>query len=343
MARRWQRFVPVFVVAAVVAIGASLFISGPVTAADKTIVFVDRSWDSALAHNRVAGFIAHYGFGYEVDYLMADTIPGWEGMRRGEIDVSMETWIDNAPDLWLEPIADGRFIDLGPNFLEAPQGWYVPAYVIEGDPERGIEPMAPGLRSVLDLPDYWEVFRDPEVRRKGRFYNGPTGWVTSEHNTKKLKAYGLTDTYSNFHPGSQASLDASIARAFQRGEPWLGYYWEPTWVMGHYDMIRLEEPPYREGCLDEDGGDFYCAFASADVKIVATAPFVARAPDIAAFLRNYETELHHTNEMLAFMELNGGTPEDAALWFLREYESLWTKWVDESVATRVLAALEAFR
>src|SRR5690625_3433966 len=32
------------------------------------LVFVDWSWDSALVHNRIAGFVAEHGFGYEVDY-----------------------------------------------------------------------------------------------------------------------------------------------------------------------------------------------------------------------------------------------------------------------------------
>ena len=100
------------------------------------LVFVDWSWDSALVHNRIAGFVAEHGFGYEVDYLFADTVPGIQGLRRGDIDVSMETWVDNIQEIWDEIIAEGTVVDLGSNFPNAPQGWYVPTYVIEGDPER---------------------------------------------------------------------------------------------------------------------------------------------------------------------------------------------------------------
>ena len=34
--------------------------------------------------------------------------------------------------------------------------------------------------------------------------------------------------------------------AIERGEPWVGYNWEPTWVMGLYDMTLLEDEPYDE-------------------------------------------------------------------------------------------------
>src|SRR5699024_5861170 len=80
---------------------------GSLAAAQEPVVFVDWSWDSALVHNRIAGFVAEHGFGYAVDYLVADTNPGFMGMRRGDIDVSMETWVDNSQQIWDEGIAEG--------------------------------------------------------------------------------------------------------------------------------------------------------------------------------------------------------------------------------------------
>lgn len=303
------------------------------------LVFVDWSWDSALVHNRIAGFVAQHGYDQEVDYIFADTVPGFHGLRRGEIDISMETWVDNIQDIWDEALAVGDVIDLGPNFPNAPQGWYVPTYMIEGDAERGIEPVAPDLRSVEDLADYWELFRDRENPRKGRFYNGPTGWVVSEHNVTRLNTYGLDDYYEIFYPGSQSALDSSIMRAYDRGEPWFGYYWEPTSIMGSLDMTMLDEPEYTDACWDEDDGDYGCAFPAVLVRIAINHELADTAPEFVEFLRNYETELSHTNEALAFMEDSGGTPDDAAKWFLTEYEALWTPWVPADVADKVKAAL----
>ncbi|MBZ4341537.1 hypothetical protein LAM87_24985, partial [Mycobacterium tuberculosis] len=40
------------------------------------------------------------------------------------------------------------------------EGWFVPDYVVKGDPARNIKPVAPGLVSVDDLPKFKQVFAD---------------------------------------------------------------------------------------------------------------------------------------------------------------------------------------
>lgn len=310
-----------------------------ISASAQPLRFIDYSWESVLVHNRVAGFVAEHGFGHDVDYLFADTLPGTFGLLRGDLDISMETWVDNVQESWDQGIADGSIVDLGPNFPNAPQGWYIPTYVIEGDPDRGIEAMAPDLKSVDDLPKYWELFRDRENPRKGRFHNGVTGWAASEINVLSLEGYGLDQFYEVMYPGSQAALDASIARAYQRGEPWFGYYWEPTWIMGTYDMTMLEEPAYTDACWDETEGDFACGYPHVLVRIAVHHTVMDRAPGLVEFLKQYETTLDQTNEVLAVMESQGGDAEAAALWFLDEYEDLWSSWLEPDIAAKVKAAL----
>src|SRR5690606_8245860 len=92
---------------------------------------------------------------------------------------------------------------------------------------------------------------------------------------------------------------------------------------------------------DQETGDYGCAFPPVAVRIAVHHGLLERAPELVEFLRNYETELFHTNEALAYMELSGGDAFDAARWFLREYEDLWMQWVDADVAARVKAALDA--
>lgn len=303
----------------------------------ETLVFADWAWESALVHNRIAGYIAEHGFGYDTDYIYVDTVPGVEGMRRGEIDVSMEIWIDNIPEVYESVLEEGTVIDLGPNFIDGPQGWYVPTYVIEGDPERGIEPMAPDLKTVFDLDEYWELFKDPENPRKGRYHNGPTSWVSSEINVIKLETYGLDEYFEAFHTGSQAALDVSIVRAFERGEPWLGIYWEPTWIMGEYDMTLLEEEPYYDACWET--GEYDCGYPPVAARVAVASGMLEKAPDFVEFLEQYETELYHSNEALAVMKRHDGDTEAAAEWFLREYEDVWTAWLDDDIAAKVKASL----
>lgn len=315
-----------------------LFLHGGVAAGSERITFVDWPWDSAAVHNRVAGFILSEGYGYDVDYVTADAAPGMIRLISGSLDVSMETWTDNFAAVWPDLLESGTILDLGPNFPDAQQGWYVPTYLIEGAPERGIEPLAPNLRGIDDIVAHVELFRSPEDPSKGRFHNCPTGWLCHDINIAKMKAYGLTQTLEMITPGSHEEFDRSIVHAYENGEPWLGYHWEPTWVLGEFEMTRLEEPVYTDECWETHMG---CAYPVSEIRVVATASLAERAPDAIEFLSNYQTELRHTNEVLAFMKRTGATPEEAAVWLLREYESLWNHWVEPAVAARVKSALES--
>ena len=114
----------------------------------------------------------------------------------------------------------GKVLDLGTNYADAVEAWYVPTYLIKGDPERGIEPMAPDLKSIDDLPQYWELFKDPEAPTKGRFYSCIPGWFCEETNQRKFEAYELDKYYNLFLPGSDAALSASMVAAYEKGKPW---------------------------------------------------------------------------------------------------------------------------
>ncbi|HHV15793.1 MAG TPA: ABC transporter substrate-binding protein [Gelria sp.] len=301
------------------------------------LTFADVSWDSVQVHNRIAGFIIENGYGYpECQYTFGDSLPLLQGLGKGSVDIYMEVWADNYRDAWEEVLADGSVIQLGTNFPDAPQGWYVPTYMIKGDPERGIEPITPNLKSVSDLPEYWELFADPEVPTKGRFHNGPTGWKITDYNESKIKTYGLDNSFNVFGTGSETALTASMVSAYERGKPWLGYYWEPTWVMGTLDMTLLEEPEFEEATWEKNRG---CAFPSAEVLIGVNSELEETAPEIVEFLKKYSTSLEHNNDFLAYMNETSGKADEAAIYFLKKYPDVWKSWIPEDVATKVEKAL----
>jgi len=289
-----------------------------------SVTFSDMSWDSVRVHNRIAAFILEQGYGgYTVDFTQGSTVAMVQGLRQDDNDVILESWHNNYPELWEETTEAGDIIDLGPNYPEAPQGWYVPAYVIEGDPERGIEPMAPELGSIDDLPQYWELFRDPENPGKGRIMIGPPGWSVTQKNQETMEETGLLEYYTAFLPGSDAALKASMEAAYRRGDPWLGYHWEPTWILGKLDMTSIEGVGLPSGLVH---------------KIVAR-DLPDRAPEAVAFLRRYQTSLEQNNEFLAQMQDNEWSYGQAAEWFLKNHEETWTRWVPDEVAENVRDAL----
>jgi glycine betaine/proline transport system substrate-binding protein len=316
-----------------------LFTAFPGTAAARPVTLVDFSWDSVQVHNRIAAYIIEKGFGKETDFIFAESLPGMMGIERGDADFSMEGWVDNILEFWEKATASGKMVSLGTNFPDAPQGWYVPTYMIKGDEARGIKPVAPDLKSVADLPKYWELFKDPENPKKGRLLNGPAGWKVTSINEMKIRGYGLDKHYDAFSAGSETALSTAIKRAYDRGQPVLAYYWEPTWVMGLLDMTMLEEPPYDEK-LWNDENLYACAIPSVRVLIVANAKFAEANPDIAAFLKNYSTTLEQNNKVLGFMFETKADTRQAAVWFLKNFEDVWTSWVSSDVAEKVTAALK---
>ena len=323
----------------VLVFGISFFLltfSSYATAASKKLILADVGWDSVQVHNRIAGFILEHGYGYKVEYMPGETIPLFAGLARGDIDINMEVWIANQKEAYDKAIKAGQVVDLGSNFPDSWQGWLVPTYMIKGDPKRGIKPMAPDLKSIEDLPKYWKLFKDPEDPSKGRFFNSVPGWECTKINTKKLKAYGLDKYYNDFITGSDAALNGSMAAAFKKGEPWLGYYWAPTWVLGILDMTPIEEPPYDKKLWDTN---YACAYPAVRVNIVVNASLQKRAPEIVEFLKKYETTQAMANKFLAYMREKKADTKAAGIWFLKNYEDLWTGWVPADVTKKVKAAL----
>ena len=297
----------------------TLLAAGQHDADDSTIIFGDVSWDSVQVHNRIAAFIIENGIGgYKTDFIPGDTLPIINGIVQGDIDVDMESWHSNFPEVYKKGIESGALVDLGKNMPDAPQGWWVPGYLVEGS-----EAQAPGLKSVADLPRYAKLFTDPEDRKKGLVYGGVAGWSQMKISEKIFKENNLKDTFNMGIAGSGTALAGTMVAAYEKKEGWVGYYWAPTAILGRLDMVRLK------------GSEF----APADVNILVNKSMLEKAPDVVEFLKKYSTTVADNNEFLAKMDENSWSTQETAEWFLKNKEDVWTKWVSPEVAAKVKAAL----
>ena len=298
----------------------------------ETIVFADAGWDSFRVHNAIAQKIVEEGYGYDTEVIAGSTAATFQGFRDGDINVYMEVWIDNIKKVYNEAIDEGDIEKVSVNFDDNVQGLYVPTYVIEGDDERGIEPLAPDLKTVEDLKNYPELFADPAKPDKGRLINGPSGWSVAEAVTQKMETYGLNETFVNFKPGSDAAIVASMTDAIKAGEAWVGYYWSPTAVTAKYDLTMLEEPEFDQEVWEETKGT---EFPPNDVVVAVHKGLSEKAPKVVDFLSNYETSAALTEEALKYMEKNEASTKEAAIWWMNQHEDIWTGWVPEDVAKKV--------
>ena len=301
------------------------------------IILVDSGWDSIRFHNSVARTIIEKGYGYPTEDIPASSASIVLGLKQGDIDIDMEWWISGAGEMYWEAIKEGSIIEASVNINDNAQGLYVPTYMIKGDSERGIEATAPDLKTIFDLKNYWELFKDEEDTSKGRIYGAPPVWVTDEILREKLKTYDMYEFYNYFSPGSDSALSAVIAGAYEKGDPIVAYYWEPTWLMGMLDMTLLEDEPYSD---EKWNNGRACEFKPTDCVIAINKDLPTKAPEVVDFLKNYHTNSAMVNAALSYMRENESDSRDAAIWFLKTREDVWTKWVPEEIVDKVKEAIK---
>lgn len=302
----------------------------------EVIKLADAGWDSIRIHNSVAQIIIEDGYGYETEVINGTSAATFQALEKGDLNVYMEVWTDNLKEIYEAALENETILSLATNFDDNAQGLYVPTYVIEGDAERGIEAVAPDLKTVEDLANYPEIFPDPEDKKMGRIVGAPSSWILSEFLAEKIETYGLDDKYNYLAPGSDSAIVASLVGAYNKGEPWVGYYWSPTSITAEYDLTLLEDNPYDEAIWDENKGT---EFAPDDVVVAAHKDLATQAADVVEFLTHYTTSSQITEDMLNYMAENETDPDETAIWWLTENEDLWTTWVPKDIADKVKESL----
>lgn len=170
------------------------------------ITFADVGWDSIKINNAMAGLVAEHVFGYTWQETPGSTPISHEALLKGEIDVHMEEWTNNIEN-YAKDLKDGKFVELGVNYDDNHQGFYIPKYIADKYPD---------LKTVKDLAKHADLFPDPDDKSKGIIYGGVTGWGITEIMKKKVKAYGLDKYYNYVESGSDSVLSGAMTSAWDK-------------------------------------------------------------------------------------------------------------------------------
>ena len=311
---------------------------GQQSAEKPTLTIGQPPWNAAYYIDEVAQIIFQEGYGYPTEIVDASNPAVLTAMCDGEIDVHMNVW-RNAYVPYQEMLANNQLEQITVLHTDAVNGIYVPTYVIEGDPERGIEAVAPDLKTVKDLAKYADLFPDPDDPSKGVFINAPTDMTANPIFAAKLEAYGLTEYYNITVPGSQSAMEASLEAAYEKGEPWVGYSYTPTWVQAKFDMTKLEDEPYDESLYTEEAG-YVCDFPPEEVVIACANGFSEKAPDVYECLKKVKIAGYHISDMLWYMKRENVDGRQAAIYWMKENPDEWTSWVTDEAAENINAYLE---
>ena len=163
------------------------------TAERGTLYLVDQDWNGQLVTPAVAKILLEQEMDHTVatKFAPADSAPLFIGLEKGDFHWVCCNWPSYSAALLEQYVdADGAKVErMGPVGIQGETGWYVPAYVIEGDSERGIAPVAPDLKTVSDLNNYAADFATSDTGNKGQLLEFTPAWDTRPE--ERLEAFGV--------------------------------------------------------------------------------------------------------------------------------------------------------
>ena len=311
---------------AIAALTLAWLVAAPAQAAEPVRI-AEGDWTGSLIDVNIAKVIMEDHMGLEVELIFADYTGQWAGLAVGDLDVVMELWPSysfEAREEWIDEKGMVEF--LGDFGVVGHVGWYVPAYVIKGDAARGIEPMAPDLKTYEDLNKYVDLFQRPDTGDKGFFLDGVQSWEAN--NEERIANLGLN--YENVYAGSEGALLAEIESAYAKGEPLLLWMWTPHWAQVAYDLIEIEFPPYSEECFgigQDEPGTFACGFPDEMTYNVVRVGFKDENPKAYAFLKNMWFTTEMQQEMLVMVDVEGNSVDEAVSMWMAQNEAVWKAWI----------------
>ncbi|PZU87720.1 MAG: ABC transporter substrate-binding protein [Shinella sp.] len=304
------------------------------------VSIAEMNWASAGVAAYVDKMILENGYGCKVTVVTGDTMPTFTSMNeKGEPDIAPELWVNAVRTPLDAAIKEGRLLQLAPLLSDGGvEGWWIPKFLSDAHPD---------IKTVQDALGYPELFPAPEDPSKAAVTNCPSGWNCQISTANLYKALGAKEKgFELIDTGSAAGLDGSIANAFEKKTGWLGYYWAPTAILGKYEMVKLsfgvenDKAEWDRCTAVPDCADPKVnAYPVSDVFTVVTKKFADTNAIAVDYLKTRKWDNQTVGKVLAWMDENQGTNEDAAKYFLENYGDMWTTWVSPEVAAKVKAGL----
>lgn len=304
------------------------------------VTIADMNWSSATLIANVDRFILEHGYGCEAELVPGDTMPTGTAMNeKGEPDIAPEMWSNSIREMLDKGVAEKRLRYAGHSLSDGgEEGFWVPEYMVKKDPS---------LATIEGIKKNAALFKHPEDPELSAFYGCPAGWNCQISSSNLFTALQLEKSgFDMIDPGSGAGLAGAIAKAYTREEPWFGYYWAPTSVLGKYNMVKvdfgsgIDKDEFKTCTTIEDcESPKVTMYPPSTVQTVTTEDFAVKSPAIFDYLGKRSFTNQQMNTLLAWMEDNQADGEVAMEYFLTEHEAIWTPWLTTEIADKVKAAL----
>ena len=284
------------------------------------VTITEMNWASAAVVTEVAKFLMEQGYGCKVTKVPSATQTAAASLvETGKPDIATELWLNGLSGVQ-KLIDEGKAVDLGRVLSDGGvEGWYVPKYMVDKNPEL----------ATID-----GVLKNAKLLG-GRFHQCPEGWSCKIATGSLIKAFELEKNgFEIFVHGSGETLATSIASAYANKEPWIGYYWEPTDVLGKYEMVRVDLGPVNEE-IHKCNADKDCdavgksQWPASPVATIVTKDFASKNPEVTELLKNVSFANETMNAVLAWKKDNKASGEEAAVYYLNNHKDEWSTWIND--------------
>ena len=295
------------------------------------VTITEMDWGSAIIVTQVAKFLLEQGYGCSVTTVPSASVPALASVSEtGKPDIITELWTNGAP-AYVPLLEAGKINELTRELSDGGlEGLFIPVYLAEAHPELTT------IEGVLANPDLVG----------NRMHNCPVGWNCQTVATNVAKGGGFAAAgIEDFVHGSGETLTASIGAAYAAKEPWFGYYWTPSLVMGKFPMVQVDLGPHdpsKQAC----NSDKDCAtptmqsWPSSVVTTVVTSEFESSHPAETDLMRNLSFTNEMMNSLLAWQDAEGASGDETAVYFLSTQQELWGSWINDAARGKLAALLQ---
>lgn len=276
-------------------------------------------WTGQLITTRIMGEVLKEA-GYNIDYVPADYLAQFAGLKTGDLHVAMEMWETTGRQAMDEAVATGLVENLGETGMIAIEEWWYPLYVKED---------CPGLPDWRALNDCAELFATPETYPRGRYLGGAVTW--GGFDPERAEALGLD--YEVVHAGTDAALFAELESAYQRRAPILMWVYAPHWAPIKFEGEWIEFPPYEPACYDDPSWGinpdvaYDCGKPRGPIWKVAWAGVKDKWPGAYEAIRAFQVTNDEMGDMIARVDLEGETVEAVVADWMAANEDRWEAWI----------------
>ena len=122
-------------------------------------------WTGQFITSKIMGEVLKKA-GYNVEYVQADYLAQFAGLKTGDLTLAMEIWATTGQEALDDGVASGKVENLGETGMLAKEEWWFPEYMKE---------KCPGLPdwTALKEPACAEAFSIPETAPNGRYLERP--------------------------------------------------------------------------------------------------------------------------------------------------------------------------